>query len=774
MELDPANKLKQFLSGSFIVVGHVKYLKQDFALTKVAKFVIGGEERHIISEVGIDTYNALPCYCPFLIYKVVLRIIPGGCSIYKVERVLHCAKRYPDGIPLQKLLALTPRYGSKKLKLGGTLDKIQSLLIQTEDVTPDVPTLIKTKKDIQDIPHLDDQTKVSLIKLCKPCFRDEVFFDLICYFPYSFLKRYTDSELADIREKLLTHPPLACFRSSFSSIVKERTPDGSISERLLTETAQYVLNRWMYFTSGEEKGYIEYSGSCPLWNIQMMKYFCEDHGIDIEPMLPLLRVANFIYIACERSKAMKGTTLFNTEQFKMTQDIINYFTEHNIMVKEHNQMMYLSDSQEDRQLMKTLKKIKNKVEVIDIQTNVEEMIEITLHDIVRENLKTELQETIIITPHFSNALYLQAKLERGFNFQRQRPKRGRKPKIQSIDIQKVNLVVEENPSNIYDVQTWLKLLKRTDIDCVYEGCKHFILWNTQDMTARDIIDVFRFIDEADAIVERVTIAGNTNMWVNSIPPVFNVLAKRMDARIVKSKVNPTRYKELYGMFLNNVTMKKKQKAKKTPATNSQQQIFSCSPYENEELLSEFLSEWMEKNAKWKSKTILFTNEELMVKISIGTNEIGFRLGANSNCLYIDSTVYVEEIGFFGVIKKATVLGTNYTWRDIVDQNIPLFPFNHRYILRIEDYYTKYIRLIDTSKYICRNPLFSLMKSVSAIPFEVVLLIVDHTTTKQDIARAAEISNNIFTVYYKKGLNAPVVIEHEMLFPETGLDCKLSK
>lgn len=773
MELTPAEKLKLFLSDSFTVVGHVKYLKQDFALTKVARFVIGGEDRHILSEVGIDTYNALPCYCPFLIYKVVLRIIPGGCSIYKVERVLQCANRYPNGIPLKKLLALTPRYGSKKLKLGGTLDRIQNVILQTEDITPDSPLLINSKRDIQNIPHLDDQTKLSLIKLCKPCFRSDSFFDLICYFPYSFLKRHTDEELDHMRKKLMSHPPLACFRSSFSNIAKPSNTDSVISERLLTETAQYSLNRWMYFTAGEEKSYIEYSGSCPLWNIQMMRYFCEDHGIDIEPELPLLRMANFIYIACERSKAMKGTTLFDTEKFKMTPDIVNYFVQQKIMVPVHGKIMYSKDEQEERALVETLQKIKTKMEIIDMQTNIEEMIELTLHSVVTEELESELQETIVITPHFSSALYLQAKLEKGFDFKQQRPKRGRKPKIQNIDIQKVNLVVEEGPSNIYDTKTWLKLLKRTDIDCVYEGCNHFILWNVQDMTARDIVDILSFMEQQNTI-QRVSIIGNSNMWINSVAPVFNVLTKRLETKVIRSKVNQNRYKDLFGMFLNNVTMKKKQKAKKTPTTNNQQQTFSCAPYENEELLSEFLSEWMEKNAKWKSKTILFTNEELMTKISIGTNEHSFKLGANSNCLYIDSTVYVEELGLFGMLKKATVLGVNYTWRDVVDQSVPLFPFNHRYILRVEDYYTKYIRLIDTAKHICRNPLFSLVKNIPAIPFEVVLLIVDHTTTKQDIARAAEISNNIFTVYYKKGLNVPTVIEHEMLFPETGLDCKLSK
>lgn len=775
-------KLRSFLMDSFTVVGRAKYLKLDFALAKVARFIIGGDERHIISEVGIDAYNALPCYCPLLVYKVALKMIPNGCGIYRVERVFQCDKRYPDGIPLKKLLSFTTKYGSKKFKLGGTLDKLQSTIMQREEeITPVSPIVIKSKRDIQNIEYLDDQTKLSLIKLCNPCFRSEVFFDLICYFPYSFLKRYTDNELEIIRQRLMEHPPLACFRVSFNTLLKKITQDQSISETLSVDNAQYSLNRWMYFTAGEEQSFIEYCSSCPLWNIQMMIYFCKDHNIENEEMLPLIRMAIFIYIACERSKAMKGITSFEKTKFKMTQEIVNYFTEQNIMVSDgDDRVVYSHDKLEQDELMELYRKIKSKVEFVDIQTNVDEMIDITLHSIIKEQLIEELRETIIVTPHFSNSLYLQAKLERGFDFQREKPKRGRKKKIQDIDVQKVEIIVEQNPSNIYDIQTWLKLLKRTDIKRVYKGCKHFIVWCTQEMTISNIIEILSFIDEDNneiSDLKHITIIGNTSMWTHSVSPVFNVFAKRMNARVISSKTNHNRYRDLFGMFLDNVTMKKKQKLKKNQSANTanQRQVFKCSHYENEELLSEFLNEWMnEKNAKWKSKTILFTNEQLMQKISIGTNEHTFRLGTNSSCLYIDSTIFVEQLGMYGIVKKATVLSANYVWRDVIDQSVPLFPFNHRYILRVEDYYTKYIRLIDTSKYICRNPLFSLVKTVPAIPFEIVLLIIDHTTTKQDIARAAEISSNIFTVYYKKGLNISSIINHEMIFPETSLDCKLKQ
>jgi hypothetical protein len=161
----------------------------------------------------------------------------------------------------------------------------------------------------------------------------------------------------------------------------------------------------------------------------------------------------------------------------------------------------------------------------------------------------------------------------------------------------------------------------------------------------------------------------------------------------------------------------------------------------------------------------------MEEISSITNGIFLKLGT-PNALYIDSLVKVEYMGLFGVLKGVTIFTPSGVLKDITDPMTPAFPEQHRYILKIEDYYTKKNFLVDTEKYICTNPLFCLVKDCMAVPYEFVMLIADTTTTRQDILRASELTRNTFMVYYRKGVEIDAVLKREAPVPSINLDSKL--
>lgn len=725
----PAVDIQALFTQAFRVKGRPRGLKLDGGLSKVARFCICSKSvRSVIKEVGIDPYNSLPIYCPLILFDLTLKIDQSG-SMFYVERIHQCQRLFgKDGIPKLNLLKVLPKDKRKKLEY--------------------VPDKIRSPSDL-DLIEGDLRIIATLKGICAPYFRRKVFFDLLRYFPYSLLKRFTDIQLKKLLDSCKKNPTSMCFRESLSRIVMRL--EGEFTGKPDTmrkygvvysqDSTSYSLTKWMHLGSEERR--MKFDGSCPMWNVSVMKNFSDDHGIECEqPRINFIHSCIYFYVACEREKAIHRSTCFKT--IGRSKEMLCFFSENNLLTNS-DKIGHVSspqDSENESEFVFGMVEYFRSIQIVNYDATLDDMFDSIIQHYSKSMVDGKSTMTIVM-PHASNVLYMLGKFEKGDGFRRDKPKRGRKRKIQEV---KQNKPEEQEKAwhGIYFLEQWLEAVKsKKQLEL-----SNLVIFNSQEFTCRQFVEIFSALKQANAKGCKLTILGNSSLWCTGTPSVFNCLTEKF--RVVKYDCRKKKTFDVNFLFSNSIAVKK------------------CDIYENIELFSDSLVEFFKQNdVKWCSKAVMFTNETLMNKIATLTSNSMLRLGLKE-ALYLDALIKVEHTGIFGVVKKASIFTPNGVLRDITDQSVPIFPALHRYIMKVEDYYSKSLFTVDTKYDICSNPVFTLVRDSMAVPYEFVILVADNTTTKRDISRAAELSKGTLLLYYKKGIDIGEVLKNEVKVPSLGL------
>lgn len=709
--------VSKLLTSQITIKGNIVRLKKDSGLQKAVRFKIRSSVSEYIKEIGILPYCQLPLYSPFILYKLLVRLYNTG-SVYTVERVVKCSRLFgKNGIPIKRLKSMI---GSKAM---------QSVTIKYLD----------SMAKIEDLP-VNSRRKKIITRACEPYFRGKIFFDMLRYFPYSLLRRYTDSELTEIKIQCTRYPERLCFRSSFVRIFKKSEVNSAKKLNDIysignTHNPTYCIERWDFFLSQETtiNGKVSFVGSSPMWNTTMLYYFCQDNGIN-RPREYYSTLGEYIlvYIKCERTYSALRSTAFDRDEFKVFDNALFFFEENNILKRSQilvNHVTYCSIEPKEIQLCRLISSCAKRVKIINTNSGVEDMINVIARD---SEYKERLKNGIVVSSQMSAMLYLNHSIESGVNsIDRQKPKRGRKRKSQDV-----NVVIDKPCNGIKFYHT--RQLVNVNLETVDE----IVVLSAQDLDTDSLVDILQRIPKD---TQFVTIVGSTALWCPGLPYTFNALVDGINSRSKKSNVT-----------LINMTAKPKKKRN------------NCDVYHNEEKFAEFLNDWIKKKeTKWDSKMVMLTNPGIKNMLFKATIDRLFKYGSGS-ALYIDSFVYVVELGLYGIVKRANMLLNTNTWTLVSDQSVAILPTLRRYKLLISDYYTKNLFTIDTTKFRCVNPLFALVNEIPTVSYQIVILVADNTTTSQCIIRAEGLARTSFTIYCRKDIDIDKVVMNEYSTPTVAI------
>lgn len=248
--------------------------------------------------IPIRKNTSLPSYSCFLEYTIeVFRSEED--SVYQVSRILHIKKR-GECIQRKNLIDIMTR-GKKEKQIEAITNSISKLPAQIRDIKTDVDDRMKMHKFypwVHSIVHM--------------FFKTQTVYDLMRYFPYTFLEQFTEMELQHVKKYILTNPHAFCFPDMVKRDLKKveyRPPTSAATVSPITglpkkriavqkvvlfgaETSicDGVDNR-LYHTSdnfwreAQTTDGIYMSMNYPYWNYHMYKCFCGDNQLEVDPKI---------------------------------------------------------------------------------------------------------------------------------------------------------------------------------------------------------------------------------------------------------------------------------------------------------------------------------------------------------------------------------------------------------------------------------------------------------------------------------------------------------
>lgn len=743
METSETVLAQVFSRKDFRIKGYVEKLSRESGLTKSLFFrILTKRVKKYMNNLPIEPYFSLPSVCPFLIYDLQVRLSNSAC-LFETIKINQCYKMFKKtGIPRKVILARIPR--ERWIEIGY------------------IPAFIKTKEDFRRIKCTRFISK-AIRTLIKPYLQPDIFLYLLRYFPQSLLLRMDEDQMHKLLLFAKQHPYFLCFRQTFGKFmadigykpVKQKSKKNDIFETplkqanwTLTEYSEprYCVTKWKTLISEENK--LNFDASCPMWNVNDVKRFCQDHSIPTNiNELKTIRQCIFGCIAYDRERFLKKSGFVPFP--KASDDMKKMLKKHGLLgFNEEVQSLYSpNEIKLEERLVNMISKRVEKLIVLDSNTSLEGMYD-HLIDYYIKKYSHGFPTVTIIVPNVSDMHYFIGKMEATGIFEREKPKRGRKKKTNFIIESKIQ-EPKKIEHSIYYLTQWESVYS---VEPFYMP-EEVVLFNAQDMDTIEVYKALKFLEKFEYKLDKLTIIGSTSLWTIGIPLFFNSLVEITKPKKIKPSKRSTNPSFLF---------------------DSKHFTKKCAIYENEDLFAESLVEWMKNNGvKWRSKILLFTNPPLREYLCMLTNNNVLKLGLE-HVIYIDSLVRVEPMGLYGILKKAyKVTDTNalVEHRDLADA---IFTDLSRYILKIEDYYTKIVFNVDTKYQECTSYSFVLVKDCIPIPYEFVILIADNTTTKQDMKRAVELSKGNYTIYYRNGLELNKILEVESNVPVSTMQITMSK
>lgn len=753
---DVPEPLLKLFSQEIRIQGRLYDYAFEGRLSKSLNFLVLTQEyRQYIKFLSFESIYSFPSHCPFILYDIQVKPAPY-CSLFLVKSIHRCRKMYKKtGIPKDFLISLFPQEYWKDFKF--------------------IPDFIKTQEDVQKI-RAPKYAKRAIRHAFRAYFKPPIFYELLKYFHEGFLNTMTEGQMIRLYKHLKENPFIACFRESFADLFwrissrKYKVGKKSVKDQtwILDRESQpiYCITKWkeLWILDRESRPIyhvykwkelasdtkpLHFDGSCPLWNVYMLKSFCSNHSIPItEEQLHLVNCCIGGYIAFERERMNKRITLMKSE--KITQDMIDFYRNNNVLKSMKDGSLYSPrDELSDIELLNILYNKVDDLVILDSRSNMDGMYDFIISK-YEDSKGDKSSPFAIFVPHVSNMLYFVGKIEKGTYFEREKPKRGRKKKTQvMLQTEDVKEYEDLGYLPIFYPQQWEVMIQEP----FFTPPTRVIVFNAQEFEPSALVNIFKYLDKFNVRLQQLTIVGNSRMWCLGSKTMFNSLCKYSNVSYIK----PPRKQ-----------CDSDVKYTRTAITEI------CDVYENEDLFAESLVEWLKNNGvKWRSKIMLFTNEALMNKLCLVTNNNILRLGM-PDVLYVDALVRVEPMGLFGILKKAHMVNDRNIITEALDIYTGIFPQLHRYILKIEDYYTKTHFTIDTKYQRCTAPSFGLVKDCMSIPYEYVIFIADKTTTSQDIKKAIELTRNTCMIYYRKGIDIEKILNAESLFPRTLTEYNIQK
>lgn len=294
---------------SFIADGHVEGPSCG-SLQDGAKFVItktyGDRPEKFVT---ISKLDALPSYCPWILYKVKLKKPEKG-SVYSVIYVDSCRGRHVYKKDVKDHLVGVRKMDEKKVKDG--MRRLDSQIESLEHVDRDVD---------------DEKLRKEIKKLVEPAFKREIYYEMLRYFSATFLSKFTDEQLAAIALVVVHAPYTFCFWTHARRILKSikgadgkqlfPAPSEGSDPLLVDESYAYALKKTLLERDDRS---VRYSSRYPMWSLNSADRGCTQWPNDemIGCIDTTLKAALTIYLEMDNGLYSHGHTCYNLKDAKRT------------------------------------------------------------------------------------------------------------------------------------------------------------------------------------------------------------------------------------------------------------------------------------------------------------------------------------------------------------------------------------------------------------------------------------------------------------------------
>ena len=229
-------------------------------------------EEGIIKEIPIHRYNALPSYCPWIEYTLIVRIPNEDETLYSVIKIVKFnIKRIKKKDIISFLLHKRSLKNEEKDNLENYKKYYQK---QFKNILGEIYDI----EEIDSIP--DNRLRSEVYALLEPCFRGSLFFSLLKYFPSSLLLRLNNKQLCAFYALFIQNPIFFCFWNIAMDLFSELT-DKSTKKPLFDDDDGLFVDKSLIFPYRErlleqEKKEIYYFRDYPGLSFNHIKHALKD------------------------------------------------------------------------------------------------------------------------------------------------------------------------------------------------------------------------------------------------------------------------------------------------------------------------------------------------------------------------------------------------------------------------------------------------------------------------------------------------------------------
>jgi len=311
-------KKKKEKPSTFTVSGFVygvnKNTLENCCNFKVQEIIIKGPKR-IPKIFPIIKIRALPSYCPWIMYKVVVRPPETG-SIYTIVEVLQCSFRAVDKAELKKFLVF---------QYSATSNDVQAFKKRVSKAFRKVTNVIHGPEAL-DVIH-DKYINMVARNVTKPRFGGVVLLSLLPYFSYTFLASFNERQLVGLLCIVMYNPYMFCFWDMFVSTAL-CFKDGNVSVFTNREGELDIDNGYINRTMDkitQTSVVVVYDPNYPNWSVATYQKVIRDfkrwdiNSIDFETVT----LALLIYLKYQEKKLYSKNSTMTIDSIK---DSLSNFT----------------------------------------------------------------------------------------------------------------------------------------------------------------------------------------------------------------------------------------------------------------------------------------------------------------------------------------------------------------------------------------------------------------------------------------------------------------
>ena len=282
-----------------------------------------------LEHLTLDKFGALPSYCPWIEYDLLVVLPPGTGSTYRVTRVVDCRTRRIDKAELVSYLCRVRGSADREAAVRDRkrfLSRLRRVPKVILDLDEDVGRIMDEDSGSLDARDLNDDLCHRIYKILDPATKGPVFAHLLRYFSSGFLLRFDDAQLCFFLFVATTRPDIFLFWDSLYDLAKririrgERLFDRD-RLRSLEVHPKYALPQKFGGRREEMLAYsdyqpVSYSVKFPAWSVKKLRYAVEDLGAsvgddDLDSWIYKIGDVADLYLRMEANFYSFGSTSFD-------------------------------------------------------------------------------------------------------------------------------------------------------------------------------------------------------------------------------------------------------------------------------------------------------------------------------------------------------------------------------------------------------------------------------------------------------------------------------